>query len=113
MLKRTIPLLFAVAVVLSAAVPAQADHCVRCKFFIDYSICNWGTAFGRADCDDSSGVCMLSPDPCSPHLSAATVTPLSSDFQVASVERIDDEAPAPDEALVANLDAAKPAEAMR
>ena len=106
MIKRTIPLLFAVAVMIVTAVPARANHCVRCRFFVDYSICNWGTNFGNTDCDDSTGVCQLIGEACR-HTTAA-VTPLSSDFQVASVERID-EAPAPNEALVAKLDAPKPA----
>jgi hypothetical protein len=108
MLKRTIPLLFAVAVALIGAVPAEASHCVRCTFYVDYSVCRWGTNIGRTDCDDSTGVCETFGDPCN-HLSASALTPLSSEFQVASVERIDEEAPAPNEALVAKLDAPKPA----
>lgn len=106
MMKRTVPLLFAVAVMLVAAVPARANHCVRCEFHVDYSICKWGTAFGSTDCDDSTGTCVLTGDACR-HQTAA-VTPLSADYQVASVERID-EAPAPNQALVAKLDAPKPA----
>ena len=46
MIKRTIPLLFAVAVMIVTAVPARANHCVRCQFFVDYSVCKWGTSFG-------------------------------------------------------------------
>ena len=107
MIKRTIPLLFAVAVMIVTAVPARANHCVRCQFFVDYSVCKWGTSFGSTDCDDSTGVCELIGESCR-DFTASAVTPLSSDFQVASVERID-EAPAPNEALVAKLDAPKPA----
>jgi hypothetical protein len=111
MMKRTIPVLFAVAILFVAAVPAQADHCFRCEFHVDYSICRPNTNFGNTDCDDSSGFCQLNGVQCR-HTTAA-VTPLASEFQVASVERID-EAPAPNTALVANLDAPKPiAEATR
>jgi hypothetical protein len=107
MLKRTIPLLFAVAIVLIAAAPAQADHCVRCRFTIDQYWCLWGTNFGSLDCDDTGSTCVTFGGSCN-HVSTA-LTPLSSEFEVASVERIDDEAPAPNEALVAKLDAPKPA----
>ena len=107
MSKRTIPLLFAVAVMLIAAVPAQADHCWRCRFFVDYSICSGGRLTGTTDCDDSSGECILSGSYCT-HLASA-LTPLASEFEVASVERIDEKAPAPDDALVAKLDAPRPA----
>ena len=107
MLKRTIPLLFAVAVVLVAFAPdALANHCARCRFSVDMQWCQFGTAIGSADCYvDEFGVCWESGQ-CT-HFSAA-VTPLASEFEVASVERID-EAPVPTEALVAKLDAPKPA----
>ena len=64
MIKRTIPLLFAVAVMIVTAVPARANHCVRCQFFVDYSVCKWGTSFGSTDCDDSTGVCELIGESC-------------------------------------------------
>ena len=106
MLKRTSPVLFAVVVLFTVAVPAKADHCVRCSFTIDTQFCKYGTVIGRTECDDSTGVCQTFGDPCN-HQTAA-VTPLSTEFAVASVERID-EAPAPSQALVAQLDAPKPA----
>lgn len=105
MLKRTIPVLFAVVVLFTVAVPAKADHCARCKFTIDTQYCIYNAAFGRTECDDFTGVCQTFGDPCN-HQTAA-VTPLSTEFAVASVERID-EAPAPNQALVAQLDAPKP-----
>ena len=92
---------------LSVASPAMANHCVRCRFSVDLQWCQWGTVIGSTDCEvDAQGNCQQTGDPCN-HFSA--LTPLSSEFQVASVERIDDEAPAPNEALVAQLDAPKPA----
>lgn len=112
LLKRTIPLLLVFAIVFAAAPQAEATHCVRCRFTIEYSYCFYGANVGRTECDDSSGVCVLSGNPCN-HLSAAN-TPLATEYQVASVERID-EAPAPNEALVAALEAPQPvpAEATR
>lgn len=107
MLKRTIPLLIAFAVVLITAVPAEAGHCVRCRFAApDWQYCLWGTNFGTTDCfeDPFDGTCHMVGDPCN-HLSAAVT--LSAEYEVASVERID-EAPA-NETLVANLDAPQPA----
>ena len=109
MLKRTIPLLLAFAVVIAVAAPAEAGHCVRCRFAApDWQYCIWGTNFGSTDCyeDPVERTCHLIGDPCN-HFSAA-LTPLSAEYEVASVERID-EAPAPNEALVAKLDAPKPA----
>lgn len=109
MLKRTIPLLIAIVVVLSVASPAMANHCVRCRFSIDMQWCQWGTLIGSTDCEvDWQGNCQMTGDPCN-HFSASALTPLASEFQVASVERIDDEVPAPNEALVAKLDTPKPA----
>ncbi len=105
MFKRTIPLLIAVAVVLSIPSVAKADHCVRCKFSIDTQWCNWGTLFGSVDCDDSTGTCITFGGACNHQLAVA---PLSTEFEVASVERID-EAPAPNQALVAKLDVPQPA----
>jgi hypothetical protein len=106
MLKRTIPLFVAVAVVLSVTIPAQAGHCVRCRVSGDLQWCQYGLSHGRADCIDDFGICLESNEPCNGLYAA--VTPLSAEYQVASVERID-QAPAPDEALVAKLDASQPA----
>jgi hypothetical protein len=101
MLKRTIPLLIAFAVVLSIATPAQAHHCARCRFSIDMQWCQFGTAVGSTGCYlDELDQCHETGPHCN-HLAA--VTPLSSEYSVASVEHID-EAPAPNETLVANLD---------
>ncbi|HEX6096901.1 MAG TPA: hypothetical protein VF432_11300 [Thermoanaerobaculia bacterium] len=102
MLNRTIPLLIAFAVVLLTAAPAEAGHCARCRFAApDWQYCIWGTLIGSTDCyeDPVDRTCYLPGDPCN-HASA--VSALSTEYQVASVERID-EAPAPDEALVARL----------
>lgn len=108
MLKRTIPLLFAFAFVLVAVAPdAMANHCVRCRFSIDSQWCLFGTFIGGTACEvDEFGNCYETGQ-CD-HFSASLRTPLSSEFEVASVERLD-ETPAPDEALVASLDASRAA----
>ena len=99
MLKRTIPLLVAVVIVLSAAPAVQA--CERCKLVEPETGELWcvGSLWGRTECEDYTGTCILSGDPCGPGFAAA----LSSEYLVASVERLD-EAPAADETLVATLD---------
>ncbi len=104
MLKRTIPLLIAVAIALSAAPAALAHDCWQCRIVNLEPTCVIKD-FGRTDCDDFNG-CVLGPTGCSHALAAVT---LSSEFEVASVERIDGEAPAANETRIAKLDAPKPA----
>jgi hypothetical protein len=100
MLKRTIPLLLVIAIVIAAAPDAQA--CFRCKFTIDAAYCV-AAIWGRTNCvDDEFGHCVLSGGNCSEASPASNA--LASEFQVVSVERIDDEVPAPNEAVVARLD---------
>lgn len=96
--------LLALMLVVIAAPAAMADHCVRCEFAVPSVDCVWGTRVGRTECDTINGVCQTFGDPCSHQTASAA---LASEFQVASVERID-EAPAPDEALVASLEAPQP-----
>ncbi|HEX6096898.1 MAG TPA: hypothetical protein VF432_11285 [Thermoanaerobaculia bacterium] len=109
-MRKPLLLLLAVIAVFFAAPAALADHCVRCSFPPPSTTCVWGSVLGRTDCDDSSGICETFGDMCNHQTAALT---LASEFEVASVERID-EAPAPDEALVAKLDApAPPAESPR
>ena len=107
MLKRTIPLLTAFAVVLITAAPAEAS-CFRCRFAApDWQYCISATFNGWTECyeDPVERTCHLAGDSCS-NLSAAVT--LASEYEVASVERID-EAPAPDQPLVAELDASQAA----
>jgi hypothetical protein len=104
MLKRTISLLAAIAILVTAAPTAEA--CFRCKHTIDGSYCI-PTTWGRTDCvDDEFGYCQLYGGNCSE--AGPDPAAFAAEYQVASVERID-EAPAADEALVAKLEASQPA----
>lgn len=103
MLKRMILLLSAIAIIVAAAPSAEA--CFRCKFTIEGAYCI-PTTWGRTDCiDDDFGYCQVYGGSCSQ--GSPDPTALAADYQVVAVERI--EAPAPDEALVAKLDASRPA----
>jgi hypothetical protein len=113
-MKRAILLLFVVAILLTVAPTAMANHCKACKLYpypmdpppppqcIRYS--NYGFQFCEEDY--VLGECIVS-DPCGNHLAA--VTPLASEFAVASVERLDDPRTATSETLVASALTAPPA----
>lgn len=105
MLKRTILLLAVIAVAVTAAPSAEA--CFRCKIVApDVQYCV-AALWGRTDCiDDDFGYCQLYGGTCSE--AGPDPAALAADYEVAAVERID-EASAPDEALVAKLDASQPA----
>lgn len=101
MLKKMAVPLIALAIVVAVLPAPTASACARCKFTIDTEFCIFNTVFGQFDCDDSTGVCILSGGPC--HGGGLTHTPLSTEYQVVSVERLD-EAPAPDKTLVARAE---------
>lgn len=94
MQKRLI-LLLVFAIVLTAAPSAMASHCARClpslqtcasTLNFGYEVCYWHPPIQA---------CILEY-PCGPHLQA-TPEPLSAEFTVASVERLDESnANAPD-----------------
>jgi len=100
MLKKMILPLIAVAVVVAVLPAPTASACARCKFTIDTEFCVFNTVIGQVDCDDSTGVCQPFGGPCH---GALTNTPLSTEYEVASVERID-ESPAPDQTRVARAE---------
>jgi len=85
-MKRSIPLLAAVLLLLAVAPAAMADHCVRCKISMDFS-CLWNTNFGRTDCFSDGFSCTLNGPLCNHQLAA---TPFAAEFTVASVERLDE-----------------------
>ncbi|HEX8411689.1 MAG TPA: hypothetical protein VF883_22770 [Thermoanaerobaculia bacterium] len=88
-MKRIMSLLIVLSVVALAAPPAMAAECWTCRF-------SWATCYPASasstqrwtQCWSEDGVCELSGSPCPPALAAST--PLSVDYLVASVERVDE-----------------------
>jgi hypothetical protein len=107
MKKRLLPLLVVVALFLTLAPAAMANHCTRCGIRAEPHtvppFCKTNTQFGYLECYpnldtdscDQFGVCT--------HASAAV--PLSTEYQVASVERLDTPQTAAAQTLVASLPA--------
>ena len=102
MKKRLIPLLV-LTIVLAVAPAAMANHCERCRpvpqdcrIFSNfgYELCYW----------DATGCHVETP--CGDHSVASN--DLSSEFAVASVERLDEPQTAASESLVASAETPKP-----
>lgn len=93
----------ALIAVLSAAPDAKANHCFRCKLAQMSVSCvaATGTTPGYPVCESDGFSCQTSGTRCAAH--TASVAPLASEYQVASVERLDDAA----KTDVAKADAAK------
>lgn len=101
MKKRLIPLLV-LAVFLTAAPSAMADHCARCLPSLQTCVSTPNFGFEVCYWYPPIQACVLEY-PCGPHLQA-TLEPLSAEFTVARVERLDEpNANAPD-TLVASLE---------
>jgi hypothetical protein len=104
MMKRAMFLLFAVAILFTIAPVAMADHCYQCRSrpFQQGEPANcqirWNHGFANCTVDVPNDTCILT-NPCGDH--AALVTPLASEFQVASVERLDEPQTAASDSLVA------------
>jgi hypothetical protein len=98
----------ALIVVLGAAPDAMANHCFRCKWvaFEQEFDCVpvSGSTVGRPICETDGITCQTSGNQCAPH--TAGVTPLASEYTVASVERLDEPSSGATEAQtqVAELD---------
>ncbi|HEX8618468.1 MAG TPA: hypothetical protein VF911_12840 [Thermoanaerobaculia bacterium] len=76
------------ALVVLAAPAAMADNCYICRF--SYATCYPAspTQNGWTQCESAEGVCTLDGSPCGPW-AKASLTPLASEYQVATVERLD------------------------
>ena len=96
---KRIALLAGIALIatLGAAPDAMAYHCFRCKLFqMQFScVAATGTTPGYPICETDGFTCQTSGTRCTPH--TASVAPLASEYQVASVERLDE--PASSESL--------------
>jgi hypothetical protein len=110
-MKKRMLLLFAAVMFLTIAPAAMANHCTRCGIRAEpHTIppfCKTNTAFGYLECSPN-----LETDDCDvfgtcTHASAAV--PLSTEYQVAAVERLD----APQTSAAQTLVAALPAPATR
>ena len=109
MKKRLLSLLI-VAVVLVAAPVALADHCKQCN--PAGTLCRPAATGGKLNCDDTSGVCILSGACGGPH--PFTEETFGAEFIVASVERLDEpQQPAASETRVAALETAPQQHAQR
>lgn len=111
MMKRALPLLFVVGILLTLAPSAMANHCYGCKLYpepneepprcVRYSNYGWTECYPNYEtgfCDTYNW--------CGPH---AMLAPLASEFEVASVERLDEPQTGAGETLVASVPAATPA----
>ena len=109
--KRFIPFLM-LAVVLMMAPSAFAGHCWKCSLS-NPSLCvevapgKTGATF----CEDGQNgePCIYWGDWCTGGHLAAAMAPLSAEFQVASVERLDDAQPSANETRVASAELPRPA----
>lgn len=97
--------LLVLTLAVATAPAALASHCRRCR--VDRPTCVSASNYGFEICTYISGVSCILENFCGDHLAAATA-PLASEYQVASVERLD-EAPQPkaDEVLVASNETAR------
>lgn len=112
MIKRTIPLLFVLAILITIAPAALANHCLGCKIrslpHTEPPSCvtrlNFGFAFCEPDYDNDT---CITDFPCGSH--SAAMTPLAADYHVASVERLDQPRSAANDSLVARAETQQPA----
>jgi hypothetical protein len=106
MKKTLIPLLI-LGFVLSIAPTAMADHCTRCKTFVDGTRqCWFAVTGGYPFCEVISNNCVFTGTLCTgPHPFTDEAEPLAADFTVAIVERLDESQPAAEcETRVASLE---------
>lgn len=111
MKNRWIPLI-ALAAVLATLIapPAMADHCQRCRVTTTSVSCFPATTGGYQSCTVSGGTCVLSGTCGGPHPFIEIEEPFGADFEVASVERLDEpQQPKQDETRVASLETPAPA----
>ena len=106
MKKRLVLMLMLMAIVLTVAPLAMADHCTTCKF----GNCRPATVPAFYFCEDLGDTCSLTVACGGPHPFTAE-EPLSAEFEVASVERLDERQPATaEQTLVASLETPAPSQ---
>lgn len=108
MKNRLILMMMVVAIVLTIAPLAMADHCTTCRF----GNCRPATVPAYYFCQDLGATCSLSGACGGPHPFTEEV-PFAAEFTVASVERLDerlDEQPAAEQTRVASLETPAPSQ---
>jgi hypothetical protein len=100
MKSRSIPL-FLIAVFLTIAPAAMADHCKRCAQIPVTHCVNAINVSGFAECVVVDLECVFSGDPCGPE---APMAALASEYKVVAVERLDEPKPPATELLDAGTD---------
>ncbi len=106
MKKRLVLMLLTFAIVLTVAPIAMADHCTTCR----NGNCWPATLPAYYFCEDLGATCKLTVACGGPHPFTEEVA-LASEYTVASVERLDEQQPAPaEETLVASLETPAPAQ---
>jgi hypothetical protein len=112
MIRRTIPLLFVLGILLTIAPAAMAHHCWGCKIrplpHTEPPSCVVRLNFGFAICEpnEETDSCTQSM-PCGSHMAA--MTPMAAEFKVASVERLDEPQTPASDTQVARAQAPQPA----
>lgn len=106
---KRIALLAGIALIatLGAAPDAKANHCSRCKLFqMSFScVAATGTTPGYPICETDGFTCQTSGTRCTAHTVSAA--PLASEYQVASVERLDVPASSESQPLAAGTQTAQ------
>jgi hypothetical protein len=106
MKKRLVSLLL-LAVFVTAAPIAFADHCRKCKPATN--TCTIAVTGGYPSCDDTVGGCVTSGTWCTGPHPFTEGDSFQTDFVVASVERLDEPSqPASDQTRIAALEAPQP-----
>jgi hypothetical protein len=106
-MKKSVLLLMVLAIVLTAAPAALADHCRICKVRQGVPVCWPAVTGGQPICDDftNPGTCVLTGATCTgPH--PFTDDTFAEDFSVASVERLDEPQTTSPQIRVASLETA-------
>jgi hypothetical protein len=105
-MKKPVISLLILAIVLTVAPAALADHCRICRLRSDGTYTCWiAVNGGQPICDDFTvpGTCVLSGNTCTgPH--PFVEEPLAADFTVASVERLDEPQPSQSGTRIASLE---------
>jgi len=102
---------FTLIVLIGAAPDAMANHCFRCRFYFTEG--EWDcfplpgpVLGGKPFCAEGGTWCETWGEQCAPH--TASAAPLTSEYTVASVERLDEPGSRADETLVAQTRIAQP-----
>ena len=103
-MKKRVLSLLVLSILLATAPAAMANHCERCRPLIQACIVSQN--FGFDYCEWTSETTCIVGTACGDHTAMAAAQSLASEFQVASVERLDEPQPNTNETRVASLETA-------